>query len=188
MLEVCYRKGCLWYSWKDAVWEYSLDSVFAEFESESYGDQLNTSFILKRLQDLPPTSRAILAWGSLLGNTFSFSLVQKLLGGIFDNVDDNLDPTAASNPEGATATSSHLTETAVEGLQAALQAYILIPMIDEDHFRYGFSRPSKNDAELTEHELFTRPLCPSISISSGVQRCSDDAFSHRTDLDEILEP
>lgn len=151
MLEVCYRKGCLWYSWKDSAWEYNLDSVFAEFESEAYGDQLNTSFILKRLQDLPPTSRAILAWGSLLGNTFSFSLVQKLLSGMFDHVDDNFDQTAASNPKGATVTSSNLTETAVEGLQAALQAYILVPTIDEDHFRFGFSRPSKDEVELTEH-------------------------------------
>ena len=149
MLEVCYRKGCLWYSWKDSAWEYNLDSVFAEFETETYGDQLNNSFILKRLQDLPPTSRAILAWGSLLGNTFSFSMVRKLLSGILDHVDDSLDHTTASNTESATVTSLELTETAVEGLQAALQGYIIVPTTDEDYFRFGFPKLVKDIIGLT---------------------------------------
>ncbi|KAL8861888.1 MAG: hypothetical protein Q9178_001757 [Gyalolechia marmorata] len=127
--------------------------VFAEFETETYGDQLNNSFILKRLQDLPPTSRAILAWGSLLGNTFSFSMVRKLLSGILDHVDDSLDHidhTTASNTEGATVTSSELTETAVEGLQAALQAYILVPTTDEDYFSFSHDRYVQASASLRE--------------------------------------
>ena len=136
MLEVCYRKGCLWYSWKDSLWEYDLDRVFAEFESETYGEQLNTSFILNRLQDLPAAARAILAWGSLMGTTFSFSLVQKLLGGDFYYMDDSPDerPTCSKNAEMFT---PQKPESAVEGLQAAMSAYILMPGIDDDHFRYA---------------------------------------------------
>lgn len=135
MLEVCHRKGCLWYSWKDSAWEFDLDRVFAEFESESYGDQLNTSFILKRLQDLPPTARAILAWGSLLGSTFSFSLVQELFSGAFDYVDDSSDQSKLGGIKQSEIYSAKLCETAVEGLQAATQAYILMPTGDEDQFR-----------------------------------------------------
>ena len=136
MLELCYRKGCLWYSWKDAAWEYDLDSVLAEFETETDGDQLSTSFILKRLQDLPTSSRAIFAWGSLLGNTFSFSFVQKLLGDSLQNVDNHPHQTTTSTIESSTTASLRLTETAVEGLQAALQAYILVPTAEDDSFRY----------------------------------------------------
>ncbi|KAL8734393.1 MAG: hypothetical protein Q9166_001591 [cf. Caloplaca sp. 2 TL-2023] len=150
MLEVCYRKGCLWYSWKDSAWEYSLDRVFAEFESDTYDDQLNTSFILKRLQDLPATSRAILAWGSLLGNTFSFSLVQKLLSGVFVHVDDNLAQADPSSAKIDSTSPSQTTETAVEGLQAALQAYILIPTIDEDQFSFSHDRYVQASASLRE--------------------------------------
>ena len=112
-----------------------MDRVFAEFESDSYGDQLNTSFILKRLQDLPPTARAILAWGSLLGNSFSFTLIQKLLGGSFESLDDYSDEKKASCPKDNELFSSYLAENAVEGLQAATQAHILMPTGDEDQFR-----------------------------------------------------
>ena len=136
MLEVCYRKGCLWYSWKNSAWEFDLDRVFAEFESDKYGDQLNTSFILKRLQDLPRASRVILAWGSLIGITFSFPLVQRLLYGEFDHIDDSPEMLKPDCPADMLF-SSKLVDTAVEGLQAATQAYILIPTGDENLFRYA---------------------------------------------------
>lgn len=35
MLEVCHRKGCIWYSWKESVWEYDLDRIYSEFQSAS---------------------------------------------------------------------------------------------------------------------------------------------------------
>lgn len=135
MLEVCYRRGCIWYSWKDSAWEYDLDRVFTEFESDAYGEQLNSAFILKRLQDLPPASRAILAWGSLIGTTFSFSLVQKLLGGDFELVDVGSDQRKLDCSRNGEAFSSLLADTAVEGLQALTQAYILMPTSDEHFFR-----------------------------------------------------
>ncbi|KAI4216360.1 MAG: hypothetical protein LQ351_001370 [Letrouitia transgressa] len=109
--------------------------VFAEFETESYGDQLNTSFILRRLQDLPPAARAILAWGSLLGNTFSFALVQRLLGGEFDFGEDENNTDRSGGFKDDDLYIPQPVENAVEGLQAALQAYILMPSADEDKFR-----------------------------------------------------
>ncbi|KAL8832988.1 MAG: hypothetical protein Q9170_004587 [Blastenia crenularia] len=150
MLEVCYRKGCLWYSWRDAAWEYDLDRVFAEFESDTYGDQLNNSFILKRLQDLPPASRAILAWGSLIGNTFSFALIQKLLEGDFDCVDDVLERRRQDRAKSNGSSSPQLANTAVEGLQAAMQACILTPTGDEDIFSFSHDRYIQASASLRE--------------------------------------
>ncbi|KAI4251965.1 MAG: hypothetical protein LQ352_004552 [Teloschistes flavicans] len=152
MLEVCHRKGCLWYSWKDSAWEFDLDRVFAEFESESYGDQLNTSFISKRLQDLPATARAILAWGSLLGSTFSFSLVQELFSGAFDRVEDSSDQRKPDEVKESEIYSAKLCETAVEGLQAATQAYILMPTGDEDQFSFSHDRYLQASASLQERQ------------------------------------
>ncbi|KAL8963363.1 MAG: hypothetical protein Q9193_000360 [Seirophora villosa] len=151
MLEVCYRKSCIWYSWKDSAWEYDLDRVFTEFESDTYGDQLNSAFILKRLQDLPPASRAILAWGSLIGTTFSFPLVQKLLGGDFDLVDGGSDQIKLDyTRNGEEAFSSQLADAAVEGLQAATQAYILMPTSDEHFFSFSHDRYVQASASLRE--------------------------------------
>ncbi len=136
MLAVCHRKGCLWYSWKSSVWEYDLDSVFSEFESETYGQQLNSNFIIRRLQDLPPAARSILAWASLLGNCFSFMLVQRLLSGEFDYPEDHPKTSKPDCSPSAEIFTPQPMEHVVEGLQAALQAYILMPGSDDDQFRY----------------------------------------------------
>lgn len=137
MLEVCHRKGCLWYSWKSSAWEYDIDRVFVEFETQNYGQQLNTRFLTRRLQDLPQSARSILAWASLLGNTFSFKLVQRLLSGEFDYFDDLSEPvSSASSPQTSELFTPQPAEHVVEGLQAALQAYILMPGTDDDNFWY----------------------------------------------------
>ncbi|KAL8654658.1 MAG: hypothetical protein Q9210_001380 [Variospora velana] len=150
MLEVCYRKACIWYSWKGSTWEYNLDRVFTEFESDAYGEQLNSAFILKRLQDLPPASRAILAWGSLIGTTFSFPLVQKLLGGDFELVDIDSDQRKLDCSRNGEAFSSLLADTAVEGLQGLTQAYILMPTSDEHFFSFSHDRYVQASASLRE--------------------------------------
>ena len=147
MLELCHRKGCLWYSWKEAAWKYDLDRVFAEFTSAEYGQQLNTDFVTKRLQDLPPAARSILAWASLLGNSFSFGLVQKILEGEF-LYSDNHDTNGCSNsPE---IPRPRPVENLVEGLQAALQAYILMPGGNEDEYSFSHSRYVKASNSLRE--------------------------------------
>ena len=113
---------------------YDLDLVFKEFEADSYGEILNNDFILRRLNELPTASRVILAWASLLGNAFSFSLVQKLTSGEFDAVDSDNSPQEPASAARLGTLSSPKLDT-VAGLHAALQACILIPGDDEDQFR-----------------------------------------------------
>lgn len=135
-LEVCYQKNCLWYSWKNSVWEYDLDRVFKEFETEHYGQQLNASFITKRLKDqLPPAARSILAWASLLGNTFSFSLVQRLLSGEFDYEDETSKDQGTPSIDEDKIFSPQPVEYVIEGLQANLQAFVLVAGENDDVFR-----------------------------------------------------
>lgn len=146
MLETCHRTGCIWYSWKGSVWDFDLDRVFAEFESES-NEQLNTDFITKRLQDLPKAARSILAWASLLGTTFSFGLIQRLLSGEFDyNQHDKL---TADNSSGDLFTPQPV-ENVVEGLQATLSACILMPGSNEDEFSFSQDRYVTASANLRE--------------------------------------
>ena len=119
------------------MWEYDLDRVFAEFETEIYGQQLNTNFITKRLQDLlPPAARSILAWASLLGGIFSFALVERLLSGEFDYAEENRGDEIGTRVKKAEIFMPQPTKHVVEGLQACLQAYILVPGEDDDQFRY----------------------------------------------------
>ncbi|TLD35007.1 hypothetical protein E2P81_ATG11126 [Venturia nashicola] len=127
MLDTCYRKLCVYYSWRNSAWEFDLDRIFAEFESQSYGSQITNDFVAKRLDDLIPATRAILAWAALLGTSFSFSLVKRLLQG------ENVWPKAKGLPEIGL-------QDAVTGLQGAIDAYLIMPCDKEDRFRFSHDR------------------------------------------------
>ncbi|KAL9096518.1 MAG: hypothetical protein Q9165_001515 [Trypethelium subeluteriae] len=129
ILMTCYRTACIFYSWKNSQWEYDLDKVFAEFTSQSYGSQISNDFILKRLQDLPHDARALLAWASLIGTHFSFSLIKALMS--------CEDPTSLK-------VAPHLPlvrcRNPVAGLQSALSSYFIMNGDDEDRFKFSHDR------------------------------------------------
>ena len=174
MLEVCHRRSCIWYSWKDSRWEYDLDRVFAEFESDSYGEQLNTNFITKRLQDLPQAARSILAWASLLGTTFSFKLIQRLLSGEFECIESDTVNGEVDCPRAAELFTLQPTKNVVEGLQATLQAYILMPGSNEDEFSFSHDRYVRASASLREchdvekmHFIIVQTMMKYLDLDSG---------------------
>lgn len=131
MLETCYRKNCIWYSWRHSTWEFDLDRIFTEFVSPAYGQGLGTDFIAKRLQEVPSESRSILVWASFLGSPFSFSLIQKLLTGEF------WFPTEDDGGEGFVVPTEPLRSEAdiVAGLQFLVQSYLILPGETDDEFR-----------------------------------------------------
>ncbi|KAI9846715.1 MAG: hypothetical protein M1837_003771 [Sclerophora amabilis] len=155
MLDTCYRKNCLWYDWKSSSWVFELDRVFAQFEAEGYGQQLNNDFITTRLNELPAASRSILAWASLIGTVFSFSLIERLLSGESDYGDEAGEADEKRRTmscHGRTEVLSH--SDAVVGLQAALQAYIIIPGDEDDLFRFAHDRYLQSSAALREcHDI-----------------------------------
>jgi len=141
LLDLCHRKHCVWFNWQTSSWEYSLDRVFAEFSSDSYDTQVNTSLLTRQLKDqLPEAARSILAWASLLGNTFSFTVIQSLLSGEFDYVEDGRGFVVPGRAPIAELSLEKPAESAVEGLQACLQTSILVPSEDDEHFRCGHER------------------------------------------------
>lgn len=147
MLELCHRKGCLWYTWQESAWRFDLDRVFAEFETETYGQQLNSDFITKRLRDLPAATRSILAWASLLGRNFSFSLLQQVLDAQSEYDKGALDGT---RPGGAELSPVRPGADLIEGLNSALQAFVLKSGDDEDHFQFAHDRYVQASASLRE--------------------------------------
>jgi predicted ATPase/serine/threonine protein kinase len=142
ILETCYRKNCLYYSWAKSAWVYDLDGVFAEFISQDYGSQVNNEFVLRRLQELPSSARLLLAWASMIGGTFSFSQVKLLMSAPVRSQDSTLLPSAGS-------------EDAVSALQSALSVYVLVPGDDEDRFRFSHDRYLAAAGSL--QECFDRP-------------------------------
>ncbi|KAL2174261.1 uncharacterized protein P884DRAFT_209463 [Thermothelomyces heterothallicus CBS 202.75] len=144
MLSAGYRKKCIWYDYIAGHWTYDLDKLFDQFQGEQDYDVLDTAFITRRLSELPPASRSILAWAALLGQTFSFDLICKLMSGK-QEVDDCC-PESLGEPLIA-ATSQ---EDVVSGLEAAIQAFIIIPCDRDDHFRFAHDRYIQAAAALKE--------------------------------------
>jgi predicted ATPase len=106
-----------------------LDKVFEEFESPEYGSSINSDFIAKRLQELPSNARKLVAWASLFGGSFSFSLIKTLM-----------DPRLA--PSDATTRIPLLIEKdcAITALNQTIGAYILMAADNEDRFRFSHDR------------------------------------------------
>ncbi|KKY17751.1 putative sensor histidine kinase response [Phaeomoniella chlamydospora] len=138
ILQTCYQKNCLWYDWRTSGWEYDLDRVFSEFSSEHLGC-LTNEFITKKLSDLPVASRAILAWGSLLGQSFSFNLVKILMSGEFSFSTGDEKANDVTCPK--MAVMYRQDEAAIiEGLQCLLTFYILVPGESDDEFKFAYDR------------------------------------------------
>lgn len=134
MLETCYRKNCIWYSWKDSSWQFDLDRIFTEFVAPVYGEGLGLGFLTKRLQETPPAARSIMCWGALLGSPFSFSLVQKLLTSEFlPSIDDKRQK--ITSPEDVALLRQSEGDIVV-GLQYLVQANLLNPGKTDDEFKY----------------------------------------------------
>ncbi|CAI6335070.1 unnamed protein product [Periconia digitata] len=128
ILDTCYRKHCVYYCWREGNWVFDLDLIFSEFESSEYGSLVNNDFISNRLSELPLATRKLLAWASLFGGNFSFSVVKKLL-----------------NPKIAIEDAANLpllrdSDGGVSALNTAINAFIIMPADAEDRFRFSHDR------------------------------------------------
>jgi signal transduction histidine kinase len=128
ILETCYRKKCVYYSWRENNWLFDLDKVFEVFSSPEYGSSVTNDFIAKRLLELPTATRKLIAWACLLGGSFSFELVKRLL-----------------NPGDAPSDAQRIPllvegESSVAALNGALNAYVLMPAEQDSRFRFSHDR------------------------------------------------
>ncbi|GAB7340972.1 hypothetical protein MBLNU457_7310t2 [Dothideomycetes sp. NU457] len=127
VLDQCHRRKCIYYSWRNSQWEFDLDKIFAEFSAPS-GMQLSSADqVLRRLQDLPSGASSFLAWASLVGSSFTFSLVHFVTTcDCSHNSPPELLPKRLDDP--------------VVALQTALSSYAIMGTDDEDQFRFSHDR------------------------------------------------
>ncbi|EDO03232.1 hypothetical protein SS1G_05712 [Sclerotinia sclerotiorum 1980 UF-70] len=184
MLDSCHRKQCIWYDYKDNLWKYDLDRIFKYFETKNYNEVLNTEFVTSRLNELPPASRSILAWASLVGTTFSFELIQRLMSGEFDSEDNMI----GCVPDGHYCL-SHTQQDAIGGLQAAIQAYIIVATQDDDRFRFAHDRYIQAASSLREcngptmHFIIAQTL---MKYYSADERSRDVTASHICECVDVI--
>jgi signal transduction histidine kinase/predicted ATPase len=133
MLNACYRKKCIWYDFRESGWLFDHGSVLKQFEAKNPHDALYEGLVMDRLNELPGATKSILAWASMIGSSFSFLLIQRLLKG---------DPAASKL--------FHTEQDSVKGLQAAIQAYIVLPTQNDDIFQFSHDRYIQAAASLQE--------------------------------------
>lgn len=141
LLQTLYQRNCLWYDWRTTGWQFDLDKVFNELTAaEGSGDD----FILRKIRDLPPAGSSILAWGSLIGNTFSFKLIQKVMSG-------DCFPKSMAREKAATTTASagenpkiafacHCQDELLDALNLLLNTGCIISGENDDEYSFAHSR------------------------------------------------
>ncbi|EHK15462.1 uncharacterized protein TRIVIDRAFT_184876 [Trichoderma virens Gv29-8] len=188
MLSACHRKRCIWYDYRDSQWHYDMDRLFAQFQGEKDYDVLDTAFITHRLNELPSAARAVLAWAALLGGSFSFELLCRLMSGEFDYHDEDELLACPSNVSNVTQR-SYTEGEAVAGLQAAIQAYIIVQTESDDRFRFAHDRYVQASAALKEcnarkmHFIISQTLLKYYAVEA---RQRDSTASHICTAVEII--
>ncbi|KAK1459133.1 hsp90-like protein [Colletotrichum melonis] len=188
MLSACYRKKCIWYDYRDSNWHFDLDRLFEHFKGASDYDILDTGFITRRLSELPPASRAILAWAALLGSSFSFELICRLLSGEFQYQDN--EEASCQGPGNEQYHATYSQQEAINGLQAAVQAYIVVPSETDDRFRFAHDRFIQASAALKEcnarkmHFVIAQTL---LKYYSADPRAKDNTAAHICESVDIIK-
>lgn len=127
VLDTAYRAKAIYFCHKHGTWEFSLDKMFDQFSSPDDGKFSTNDFILRRMHTLPIDAQTVLAWGSLIGNSFDFNLIKSVMSCACSRlVPQPLVPPFSTD--------------AVAGLQVALSSYVLMPTDDEARFKFSHDR------------------------------------------------
>lgn len=114
MLDSAYRKKCIYYCWKCSHWEFNLDKLFEEFSSPDSSRFSTNDFITRRMRELPEDAQAFLAWAALIGNTFHFNTIKRVMSCACSRI----------VPQPLIPPYNH---DSVQGLQIALSSFVIMP-------------------------------------------------------------
>ncbi|KAF4551413.1 Peroxide stress-activated histidine kinase mak3-like protein [Elsinoe fawcettii] len=127
ILDQCYRKKCIYYSWRTSQWEFDLDGIFNQFADSESTSLAPDDYIFRRLAELPQDAKTLLCWASLVGNNFSFQLINRVIVCDCSKASPmEFLPTRANDP--------------ISGLQSALASYAIMATEEEDRFRFSHDR------------------------------------------------
>lgn len=127
VLDTAYRAKAVYFCYKHGNWEFSLDKMFSQFSSDDTGNFNTNDFILRRMRTLPIDGQTVLAWASLIGNSFNFGLVKSVMSCACSK----LVPQPLVPP---------YSKDAVAGLQVALSSFVVMPTDDEARFKFSHDR------------------------------------------------
>ncbi|EPY51239.1 HisK/Mak3 protein kinase Mak3 [Schizosaccharomyces cryophilus OY26] len=107
LLSELYNKKVIYFDWETRQWSIDYDEVNL-FSPESYNINVD-SYSITKLSSLPEPCRCFLAWGSMMGSSFSFETVQKLCQEVegFDLDNESLDLLLRKGIIYATSTNSY---------------------------------------------------------------------------------
>ncbi|KAK4545160.1 hypothetical protein LTR36_003711 [Oleoguttula mirabilis] len=127
MLDTGYRKRCIYYCWKCSQWEFNVDLLFQNFSSPDSGKFSSNDFIARRLKELSVDAQTLLAWAAIIGNSFSFNLIKRVMSCDCSKAS----PTGLIPP---------ISKDSVAGLQSCMSAFIVMATEDEDRFKFSHDR------------------------------------------------
>ncbi|KAG8629210.1 hypothetical protein KVT40_003075 [Elsinoe batatas] len=127
VLDQIYRSKCIYYSWRSSQWEFDLDAIFTRFADTESTSLAPDDYIVRRLAELPQDAKTLLCWASLVGNSFSFQLINRVIVCDCSKASPmEFLPTRADDP--------------ISGLQSALASYAIMATEEEDKFRFSHDR------------------------------------------------
>jgi signal transduction histidine kinase/predicted ATPase/DNA-binding response OmpR family regulator/serine/threonine protein kinase len=127
MLDSAYKTGCIYYCWKCRFFEFSIDKLFETFSSPGDGPYSSHDLIIRRMEKLPVDAQTVLSWAAIMGNTFNFSTIKRVMScKCSELVPQPLVPPVSND--------------AVAGLAEALTSYIVMPTDEEQIFRFSHDR------------------------------------------------
>ncbi|KAI7577123.1 hypothetical protein KC316_g10420, partial [Hortaea werneckii] len=127
MLDTGYRTKCIYYCWKCSQWEFNVERLFHHFASPDEGRFSSNDFIARRLKGMSVNAQTLLAWAAMLGQSFSFTLMKYVMSCECSKASPKeLIPQTINDP--------------VDGLQACINAYVIMPTEEEDRFKFSHDR------------------------------------------------
>lgn len=162
------------YDYKLSSWAFDIDRIFKQYTSDNPRAVLDGDSVSGRLLELPSASRSVLAWASLVGTSFSFELIQRLMSYEVDGDHSN---------NKSTNQMAHAQQETVAGLQAAIQAYILVATENDDRFRFSHDRYQHAAASL-RHDT---PLMHFTIVETLLNCYSTDEQAHDAAASHICE-
>ena len=80
LLQVLERKKLIFFNWQKNEWDYNLNQITDGITPNGQADtELDVSFMVARLRELPSESQNLLKWASFVGDVFSWPTVKELM-------------------------------------------------------------------------------------------------------------
>ncbi|KAL5318962.1 hypothetical protein ACEPPN_014030 [Leptodophora sp. 'Broadleaf-Isolate-01'] len=155
------------FDFREGGWVFNLSSILEQVNGDSSTGIPEEELVLSRINSLPPSSRSILVWASMLGSSFSFQLVQRLLSSEF--------------APGELFQSEH---ESIKGIHAAIQAFIIVPTESDDVFRFSHDRYIKAAASFRKgredqmHFVMAQTLCSFYSLENKYRSIAVCSICH----------